>query len=485
MPRKKSKSAEAVGRKSQRNANTERIDEHQEDAHGSEADWLRLSKEILVLKCNQYNLRTSGPKAISPNVWCHSLPSAIGLCPPRMRRMDNMKSTELAEVERPQPPEILDLLASLTPGTERLIAQTLKSQEFPARARRFSPEPGPSNDPRFTTHKSSPSPSRHDTRGKRATRKHSRVKKAHPQARPLSKCRHSSSSGSETYHQSRPLARLKRARRSSSTNSSLEHPGLSLKQTRGRKHTRSCSIRSEGSQDLAHSARTHSKYSRPAERRHHTRYASESSTSNQSCQSSFVSPVAKQNRQSKVKRHKSIKSKQDSLKLSPLPAPLLKKIRNCEHVDFDNLISSALYAPSVLNPTTFELDVSSRTKFSSKATKRGKPRVMDLATWLESWNNFMQATLFFHPELLPQLMAYQASMCHYTSKYSIAHVLSYDVNVRQAIATDPSLRWDDRHDTEFDKFLWGNAVPSCFHCNRYCHYALSCPLKPAESGMKA
>ena len=47
------------------------------------------------------------------------------------------------------------------------------------------------------------------------------------------------------------------------------------------------------------------------------------------------------------------------------------------------------------------------------------------------------------------------------------------------------LRWDDQHDTEFDKFLQGNAVPSCFYCNRYGHYAPSCPLKPAESGMKA
>ena len=157
---------------------------------------------------------------------------------------------------------------------------------------------------------------------------------------------------------------------------------------RGRKRTHSCSMTSESSQDLTHSARTHSKYSRPAKRRHHTRYASESSTSDQSYQSSFVSPVPKQNRQSNVKCKKTIKSKQDSLKLPPLPAPLLKKIRNCEYVDFDDLLSSALYAPAVFNPTMFQLDVSSRTRFSLKATKQGKPRVMDLATWLESWNNF-------------------------------------------------------------------------------------------------
>ena len=172
------------------------------NAHRSEADWLRLWKEILVLKCNQYNLRPSGPKG-------HLAERLVSFFAEFNRPMpsDNEEdeqhkkdSTELAEVERPQPPKISDLLASLTPGIERLIAQTLKSQESPARARRFSPEPGPSNDPKFTTHESSRSPGRHDTRGKRATHKRSRVNKARPQVRPPSKRRHSSSSDSGTYH---------------------------------------------------------------------------------------------------------------------------------------------------------------------------------------------------------------------------------------------------------------------------------------------
>ena len=168
MPRKKSKSTETVGRKSKRNVNTDGNDERKEDAHRSEADWLQLSKEILVLKCNQYNLRTSGPKG-------HLAKRLVSFFAEHNRPMPSENeedeqheedSTELAEVERPQPSEISDLLASLTHGIERLIAQTLKSQESPAHAHRFSPEPGPSNDPRFTAHESSRSPGRHDTRGK-------------------------------------------------------------------------------------------------------------------------------------------------------------------------------------------------------------------------------------------------------------------------------------------------------------------------------
>ena len=123
---KKSKLAVTVSRKSRRNVNTDGNDERQEDAHWSEADWLRLLKEILVLKCNQYDLRTSGPKG---HLTKHNRPM------PSENEEDGQHvedSTELAEVERPQPPEISGSLASLTHGIERLIAQTLKSQESPA-----------------------------------------------------------------------------------------------------------------------------------------------------------------------------------------------------------------------------------------------------------------------------------------------------------------------------------------------------------------
>ena len=65
------------------------------------------------------------------------------------------ENTELVEVEIPQPAEILDLLKSLTRGIEKLIAQQLTVQVPPANASQYSPEPGPSSDPRFAAHMSS------------------------------------------------------------------------------------------------------------------------------------------------------------------------------------------------------------------------------------------------------------------------------------------------------------------------------------------
>ena len=77
-------------------------------------------------------------------------------------------NTELAEVAIQQPPEISELLKSLTSGIEKLIAQTLKVQEPPARPGQLSQEPGPSNDQRFTTCENSASPGRHATCGQQA-----------------------------------------------------------------------------------------------------------------------------------------------------------------------------------------------------------------------------------------------------------------------------------------------------------------------------
>ena len=55
MPQKKNKAVESAGRKLRSKVSSDGNDEAQEDAHRSETDWLRLSKEILVLKCNQNN----------------------------------------------------------------------------------------------------------------------------------------------------------------------------------------------------------------------------------------------------------------------------------------------------------------------------------------------------------------------------------------------------------------------------------------------
>ena len=63
-------------------------------------------------------------------------------------------------------------------------------------------------------------------------------------------------------------------------------------------------------------------------------------------------------------------------------------------------------------------------------------------------------------------------------------MLSFNVAVRRAIATDPDRRWDDRHQDEFDRFLTGHILSCCYGCNRYGHYSNDCPLGAGYSGSK-
>ena len=115
---------------------------------------------------------------------------------------------------------------------------------------------------------------------------------------------------------------------------------------------------------------------------------------------------------------------------------------------------------------------------SVKATNTAKPRVVDFHTWLEAWNNFIQASIFYHPELTSQLLTYQANICQFAGKYNIADVLNYDVLVRRDLANNHSLRWDAIYDLHFEANLKGKTQAQCFYCHRYGYMASACPIKP-------
>ena len=162
----------------------------------------------------------------------------------------------------------------------------------------------------------------------------------------------------------------------------------------------------------------------------------------------------------------------------------LKKIKNCEYIDFDDLLSSSLYVPASASKTIYEFDISSKSKISLRATRLGKPQVTDFGSWLETWNNFLHACLYYHPSLCDQMLKYQISMSECAFKYPILQVLSFDVAVHRAIATDPDRRWDYQHQNEFYRFLTGHVLPFCYSCNRCGHYSNDCLLGAGYIGSK-
>ena len=159
------------------------------------------------------------------------------------------------------------------------------------------------------------------------------------------------------------------------------------------------------------------------------------------------------------------KGKEEHRKLPPISAAQLRKIRRLEYIDFDNLLSSALYAPAAYNGPSYHLNLTSASTLSVKATNTAKPRVVDFHTWLEAWNNCIQASIFHHPELTSQLPTYQANICQFAGKYNIGDVLNYDVLVRRDLAYDHSFSWDAIYDSHFEANLKDKTQTQCYYCH--------------------
>ena len=62
------------------------------------------------------------------------------------------------------------------------------------------------------------------------------------------------------------------------------------------------------------------------------------------------------------------KGKEEHHKLPPISAAQSRKIRRREYLDFDNLLSSALYAPAAYNGSSSEFNLTSASTLSLKAT---------------------------------------------------------------------------------------------------------------------
>ena len=421
------------------------------DEARSLASWLQLPRESLVLKCNTHNLRTRGKKA----------ELAARLKSFFEENHHQVQDTSMADNDSPSStpnptqaisvPAASPIIQSIMPGIAELITKHLS--QLPAST--FQSQPGSSKDPNYSSqpcNKAGANPGQERTSSGKGKR-NARLKRAY----------------SERSHSPSPVAKNPRSKPASKSASKRSPLLSSLEVSSGSEHS---------------SSPPRPKNKKP--RRHHRSPHTSSSDSSLS-----DSPPARQHRHSprSLPRHcVSSKTKRSSsvsvAKPPPLPPTQLKRIKSCEYIDFDDLLSSSLYAPASARKTTYEFDVSSKSQISLRATRLGKPQVIDFGSWLEAWNNFLCASLYYHPSLCDQMLKYQVLMSEYAFKYRILQVLSFDVAVRRAIATDPDRRSDDRHQTEFDKFLAGHLLPSCYSCNRYGHYSNDCPLGAGYSGSK-
>ena len=86
----------------------------------------------------------------------------------------------------------------------------------------------------------------------------------------------------------------------------------------------------------------------------------------------------------------------------------------------------------------------------------------------------------FHPELAPELLVYQESICTYQRLYPASAWLKYDAAFRMNNATNGALSWSRHDEYAFNRFIRCPTVessPRCFICSSPQHLANTCPQK--------
>ena len=68
---------------------------------------------------------------------------------------------------------------------------------------------------------------------------------------------------------------------------------------------------------------------------------------------------------------------------------------------------------------------------------------------------YFEATVRYHPNLLPHLAAYQVDMNRYARDYPPYAWVAFDAEFRQSVANNPGVSWDRLHSVAFHRHLRG------------------------------
>jgi len=146
------------------------------------------------------------------------------------------------------------------------------------------------------------------------------------------------------------------------------------------------------------------------------------------------------------------------------------KIRDKKFVDFNALLPASTTVRR--NKDNYQLVSKDNSLRLEKADKN--QRVFDLPTWMQAWNLFVQACIFYATYPLAHLFEYQRRVTRHFARHPEKNVLAFDESHRQRIANNG---WSFRHhDREaFEAHLLGANKVRCHTCSNPGHYSKDCP----------
>ena len=174
--------------------------------------------------------------------------------------------------------------------------------------------------------------------------------------------------------------------------------------------------------------------------------------------------------------------------LPPLSPKLMKNMKDKEYVDLNTLLPNSLY--DTMASPSFSLKVQPGSygdeSVSLTQTRRSTQKISTFDNWLEAWNIFIRSMVHFHPNLAPELLAYQESFCYLNRSYAFQACYRYDIAFRMNIARNHFLSWARLDEYAFNKFLRCAPPPPpvpaasqyhCYRCRSTGHFAANCPYQ--------
>ena len=167
--------------------------------------------------------------------------------------------------------------------------------------------------------------------------------------------------------------------------------------------------------------------------------------------------------------------------LPPLSEKILNDIRSKQFINFHSLLPTALYDPPVTSDNIcleFNQSQDGGQLFSVQPNKRVKRSINTSTSWLEAWNIYIRVMAFYHPAMIPELLAYQDFICTLQRSYPMQSWLRYDTAFRLQAAMNKARSWAVIDEHAFNKFIrcsFSRSPMACFICKSESHMATSCP----------
>ena len=160
-----------------------------------------------------------------------------------------------------------------------------------------------------------------------------------------------------------------------------------------------------------------------------------------------------------------------------MPIQLQQQIIKGEYVDFAVLLDKTSFVDATHT---------SHSQHTTHAIHKPAP-ITSFSTWMQAWNTYLMVLLSHNPARALELVGYQRIITSASHTFPLKAWLRYDGQFRTMAASNPYLRWGQRHQ-EFWYENMSNPNTSqrwpCPYCGAKNHYPDNCPHSPFRDSLQ-